>query len=437
MVLEADLDPADLAQPRARSCRAPRRSTPTTPTPSSSATACPSSSPTPPPSSAARVAGWNLADHRQHWADKRGSVGPTARAPRLRAAASSDGRARGQGRPARRRRVGAHHRPRPHRRRRLPLHPRPGRPGHHPGRVQGAARGRPGRARAPPRGAGRRRRRPRRPPPRRRARRRRRAAGDADTATADDLLAYAGTVLARYELPTEIRIVDQLPRTDSGKVDLAAVAALLRGGLSVDLRYSDADEAFRKEVRAWLDEAVPAYGPPPPPGDWDARRAYDTGWQRQLHDAGYAGLNWPVEYGGRGLPATQQLVYLEEYAASGAPYVGINFVGNAHAGPDAHRRGHRGAARASTCRGSSRARPCGARASPSPRPGSDLASLRTRAVARRRRLRRHRPEDLEHPGPRRRLLRAARAHRPRRPEAQGHHLADPRHAPARASRSGR
>ena len=101
----------------------------------------------------------------------------------------------------------------------------------------------------------------------------------------------------------------------------------------MDLRYSDGDEAFRKEVRAWLDDAVPAYGPPPPPGDWSARRAYDTGWQRQLFDAGFAGLNWPAEWGGRGLPSTQQLVFLEEYADSGAPYVGINFVGNAHAGP--------------------------------------------------------------------------------------------------------
>jgi alkylation response protein AidB-like acyl-CoA dehydrogenase len=147
----------------------------------------------------------------------------------------------------------------------------------------------------------------------------------------------------------------------------------------VDLRYSDADEAFRKEVRTWLDEAVPAYGPPPPPGDWTARRAYDTGWQRTLHDAGYAGLNWPVAYGGRGLPASQQLVFLEEYAAAAAPYVGINFVGNAHAGPtliaegtEAQRRHHlprilRG--ETVWCQGFSE-----------PEAGSDLASLRTRAV---------------------------------------------------------
>ena len=50
---------------------------------------------------------------------------------------------------------------------------------------------------------------------------------DAGPVTPDDLLAHAAGSLARYELPTEIRIVDALPRTDSGKVDLSAVAALL------------------------------------------------------------------------------------------------------------------------------------------------------------------------------------------------------------------
>lgn len=47
--------------------------------------------------------------------------------------------------------------------------------------------------------------------------------------TAEDLLAHASTTLARYELPAEIRIVDVLPRTPSAKVDLAAVTALLTG----------------------------------------------------------------------------------------------------------------------------------------------------------------------------------------------------------------
>ena len=103
------------------------------------------------------VAGWNLADHAEHWKAKRGSVGPGP--PGLRAAHRRRGRrpgararrgrpARGEGRPARRRqRLDAHHRPGPHRRRRLPLDPRAGRPGHHPRRLQGAARRRAGRPR--------------------------------------------------------------------------------------------------------------------------------------------------------------------------------------------------------------------------------------------------------------------------------------------------
>jgi len=147
----------------------------------------------------------------------------------------------------------------------------------------------------------------------------------------------------------------------------------------VELRYSAADEAFRTEARAFLDEAVARYGAPPPPGDWDLRRAYDTGWQRLLHDGGFAGLNWPREYGGRSLPVSQQLVFLEEYAASGAPYVGINFVGNAHAGPTLIAEGSEEQRRfhlprilkgeAVWCQGFSE-----------PGAGSDLASLRTRAV---------------------------------------------------------
>jgi len=147
----------------------------------------------------------------------------------------------------------------------------------------------------------------------------------------------------------------------------------------MDLTYSDEDEAFRAELRAWLEIEVPKHGPPPPPGDWPARRAYDTGWQRKLHDAGYAGVHWPKEFGGRGLPVTQQLVYLEEYARADAPYISVNFVGMMHAGPtlvaegtDEQRAFHlpkilTGAS--VWCQGFSE-----------PEAGSDLASLRTRAV---------------------------------------------------------
>jgi len=147
----------------------------------------------------------------------------------------------------------------------------------------------------------------------------------------------------------------------------------------MDLRYSPEDEEFRAALRAWLATEVAAHGAPPPPGDWPARRAYDTAWQRKLFDAGYAGLAWPVEFGGRGLPVSQQLVYLEEYARAGAPYISVNFVGLMHAGPtliaegsDAQRRFHLPKIlRGDTvwCQGFSE-----------PSAGSDLASLRTRAM---------------------------------------------------------
>ncbi len=101
----------------------------------------------------------------------------------------------------------------------------------------------------------------------------------------------------------------------------------------MDLRYSESDEQFRGELRSWLRDAVSAHGPPPPHHDWPARRAYDTGWQRKLHDAGYAGIHWPREYGGRDASPTEQLVYFEEIARANAPYVGINFVGLLHGGP--------------------------------------------------------------------------------------------------------
>ena len=95
------------------------------------------------------VAGWNLADHEQFWAAKRGSVGRAHAGCELRVVDPDDGDRLGldevgllEVRAAQLgdRRLGAHHRPRAHRRRRLPLDPRPRRPDDHPRRLQGAAR---------------------------------------------------------------------------------------------------------------------------------------------------------------------------------------------------------------------------------------------------------------------------------------------------------
>ncbi|HJT37681.1 MAG TPA: acyl-CoA dehydrogenase family protein [Actinomycetota bacterium] len=147
----------------------------------------------------------------------------------------------------------------------------------------------------------------------------------------------------------------------------------------MDLRYSDADERFRTEVRAWLADALPKMPPKPGPHDWAARRAYDTQWQRMLHDAGYAGINWPAEYGGRGASPTEHLIFLEETERAGAPYVGVNFVGLLHAGPTliaegtpAQKQRHLPKILSGEevwCQGFSE-----------PGAGSDLASLKTRAM---------------------------------------------------------
>jgi alkylation response protein AidB-like acyl-CoA dehydrogenase len=147
----------------------------------------------------------------------------------------------------------------------------------------------------------------------------------------------------------------------------------------MDLRDSPSEAALRADLRAWLDEQLPQLPPAPAPEDWEGRRRYDCAWQAKVHAAGYAGIHWPVEYGGRGASPTEQLVFLEEIARAGAPNVGVNFVGLLHAGPTigaeasaAQRAEHLPKILAGDevwCQGFSE-----------PDAGSDLASLRTKAV---------------------------------------------------------
>ena len=147
----------------------------------------------------------------------------------------------------------------------------------------------------------------------------------------------------------------------------------------MDLRYTDAEEAFRAELRAWLAEVVPSLGPRPALTDWPARRAYDTSWQRMLYDAGYAGIDWPVEGGGRGASPVEQLVYLEELERAHAPYVGVNFVGLLHAGPTIAVEGTP-EQRARFLPPILKGEQVWCQGFSEPDAGSDLAALRTRAV---------------------------------------------------------
>ena len=145
------------------------------------------------------------------------------------------------------------------------------------------------------------------------------------------------------------------------------------------LADTEAESAFRDDLRAWLAETVPTVPPPPPPDDWPAKRSYDTGWQRRLFDAGYAGVAWPADYGGRGATPSEELIFLEETERAGAPYVGCNFVGTLHAGPTIAAEGTP-EQRAAHLPGILRGEHVWCQGFSEPEAGSDLASLRTRAV---------------------------------------------------------
>ena len=80
----------------------------------------------------------------------------------------------------------------------------------------------------------------------------------------------------------------------------------------MDLLYTHAERAFRDELREWLHAVLPSVGHQPDTSDFAAKRAFDTAWQRTLYDAGYAGINWPREFGGRGATPTEQLIFTEE-----------------------------------------------------------------------------------------------------------------------------
>ena len=134
-------------------------------------------------------------------------------------------------------------------------------------------------------------------------------------------------------------------------------------------------DAFRSRARAWLAEAEP----PEVPLDLDQRFAVLRTWQKTLFDAGWVGLAWSKEAGGQGLTHLHQLVFIEELVRARAPQP-IGLIGLDVVGPSIDRYGAEWQRQELLprllsgddiwCQGFSE-----------PEAGSDLASLRTRAVA--------------------------------------------------------
>src|SRR5205823_2761442 len=149
--------------------------------------------------------------------------------------------------------------------------------------------------------------------------------------------------------------------------------------------FADAPEhaEFRREFRAWLDANLA--------DDLKVEDAQDQrispdreilkkriAWQKKMHAAGWVGISWPKEYGGRGANFMQQVIWDEEYFRARAPILpcqsGLNLLGPTliHWGTEEQKKRHLPkilSADEIWCQGFSE-----------PGAGSDLASLKTRAV---------------------------------------------------------
>jgi alkylation response protein AidB-like acyl-CoA dehydrogenase len=144
----------------------------------------------------------------------------------------------------------------------------------------------------------------------------------------------------------------------------------------MDLTFSPKETAFRDELRGWLAENQPE--PEPADGGEDAHYTWRRDWQRRLYDAGWAAPAWPTEYGGRGATPTESAIYFEEIGRARVPFA-ANTLGLLLGGPTLMVWGTPEqkerylppilSAEEIWCQGFSE-----------PDAGSDLASLKTRAV---------------------------------------------------------
>ncbi|WP_405531902.1 acyl-CoA dehydrogenase family protein [Streptomyces avidinii] len=144
----------------------------------------------------------------------------------------------------------------------------------------------------------------------------------------------------------------------------------------MELTHTADVEAFRVEARDWLRAHVPAR--PLPSLETAEGFAAHREWEAVLHADRWSVVSWPEEYGGRGADIVKWLVFEEEYWAAGAPgrvsQNGISLLAPTlfdHAGAQQ---------RARVLPSMASGEVIWAQAWSEPESGSDLASLRSRAV---------------------------------------------------------
>jgi alkylation response protein AidB-like acyl-CoA dehydrogenase len=152
---------------------------------------------------------------------------------------------------------------------------------------------------------------------------------------------------------------------------------------------SDTDEVepreiaeFRAEVRAWLaanKPADPGFKLPQTFLEVESDRQFDflRAWQRKVYEAGWLGLDWPAEYGGRGDPLKRQRIVSQELSRARAPFL-VNTIGLQWAGPTILAHGTE-AQKRRTLQPILSAEEIWCQGFSEPGAGSDLASVQTRA----------------------------------------------------------
>lgn len=144
----------------------------------------------------------------------------------------------------------------------------------------------------------------------------------------------------------------------------------------MDIDDTHEEAGFRAELRDWLAAALPTLDWPEP-HEMAAKAVFWRRWQRQLFDAGYAGLGWPRAHGGQGADIMRQAILAEELDAAGAPG-NLNTLGEGLAGPTIIEFGSE-AQQARYLRPILTGEEIWCQLFSEPDAGSDLASLRTTA----------------------------------------------------------